>query len=128
LLLALARCSGIPATPSITPAPTVTVGGLERLSIPLTPGVKVQFTATLTPGSGSQQDCTASATWSSWGAAIRRPGARFDLIPDEQLAARVMYSRPPGIVEPDHDPALTSLARSGSADAAVVYCDAVLRR
>jgi hypothetical protein len=72
-LLALARCSGNPATPSSSPAPTVTVSGLERLPVPLTPGAKVQFTATLTPGSGNQQDCTATATWSSSDPSLLRP-------------------------------------------------------
>jgi hypothetical protein len=54
--------------------------------------------------------------------------APIDLIPDEQLVARVMYSRPPGNVEPDRDPAQTVLVRAAASASAPVFCDDILRR
>jgi hypothetical protein len=46
----------------------------------------------------------------------------------EQMVARVMYSRPPGNVEPDRDPSSSAQLRGSPGPATLVYCDNLIPR
>jgi hypothetical protein len=47
--------------------------------------------------------------------------------PDEQLVARVLYSRPPGNVEPDRDPPAAFGYLRADSQSSLETCDDVLR-
>jgi hypothetical protein len=81
VVAAAAACGGEQPSAPAASSSSVVISGVEQYAPPLTTGLRIQLTATITTGAASQ-NCTATATWKSADEGVLRPAGQ----PGEFLA------------------------------------------